>query len=376
MEGKTNPAAEPFAILRRRIYLAFCLMGLTASTTGFIYALLSNEADFFRQVLSYLIIGMFGLMSLLAGWKRLSLARLEQTLFGTIVSLSLLTLVYVLYREYPKPSSFDVLLSLLLWFPGVYVMIFFVFKAQRAVVLGSSLLLAFIALSLPHALRTTIRQNVFDGITPFLQIYLSHVFIILALYGFAVFRAHALKQEQEAQAFRELASTDMLTGLSNRRHMTDLLELEFKRAERYDHPFSIILLDIDRFKFVNDVYGHDVGDEVLVDLAHLLQSSLRGSDLAARWGGEEFLVLLPETSNSNALIVAENLRKQVAMHLTYRGNHSSISSGVASYHPNDSLKSLVKRADDALYKAKAQGRNCVVNEKLETLINESPVEPA
>lgn len=355
-------SAEPFAQLRRRIYLVFCFIGLGASSIGYISALFNGDADAIRQIISFLVIGTFILMTLLALWSRISLARLEQSLFVSVVSLSLITLIYVLYVEYPKPVAQDLILSLLLWFPGVYVMIFFVFRTKRAVIIGSSLLVIVIALSLPHALRTLERKTVFDGITPFVQIYLSHIFIILALYGFAVFRAHAIKQSEAVKAFKELASTDALTGLANRRYMTELLELEFKRQERYEHGFSIIMIDLDKFKQVNDVFGHEAGDQVLTQAANLLKTSLRASDTSSRWGGEEFLILLPETQNSNSLHVAENLRKTIEAQLHYADYRVTVSVGVASFRPEDSLRSLVKRADDALYKAKERGGNQVVNE--------------
>ncbi len=387
MDPESSPNAEPFSKLRRRIYFVFCFIGLIASTIGYIFALSSGEADFIRQLISFLVIGTFIVMTLLALWTRISLARLEQSLFVSVVSLSLITLVYALYIEYPIPLAQDLILALLLWFPGVYVMIFFVFKTQKAVLIGSILLFIVMALSLPHALRTLNRVTVFDGITPFLQIYLSHIFIILALYGFAVFRAHGVKQQKIAQSFKALASTDALTGLANRRHMTDLLTLELTRQERYKHDFSIIMLDLDKFKQVNDVYGHDAGDEVLKQTANILKESFRASDTAARWGGEEFLILLPETQNDNSLFVAENLRKQIETQLHYDKKRITISVGVASFRAADSLRSLVKRADDALYKAKSKGGNSVINETLDPDesselqepsldTSESPAEPA
>ena len=155
--------------------------------------------------------------------------------------------------------------------------------------------------------------------------------------------------------------TDPLTGLPNRRHLLDRLRKETARARRSGWSLTIILGDIDHFKAVNDNYGHDVGDAVLIATAQTLQGSLRGYDLCGRWGGEEFLIILPETDIEAGMQVAEKLRLAVAaQHDDGDGNEVSISVslGIADYDTSHSLDNCLQRADRALYAAKTMGRNC------------------
>lgn len=158
-------------------------------------------------------------------------------------------------------------------------------------------------------------------------------------------------------AAHTLAITDSLTRAFNRRQMETLVHDEVERAQRYHQPMSLIILDIDFFKKVNDNYGHPVGDKVLQQISEILMGSLRQSDSLGRWGGEEFLILLPHIHLGAAASVAEKLR--LAVYTTDFGLQSrmSISLGVAELHENESAGDWIKRADQALYLAKDQGRN-------------------
>lgn len=162
------------------------------------------------------------------------------------------------------------------------------------------------------------------------------------------------------------AITDGLTGLYNHRFFREHLEVEMERADRYSHNLSLIILDIDNFKHYNDSYGHPQGDELLKELADLLQKCVRESDLACRYGGEEFALILPETNKEAATALAERLRKDIQDHPfphkeTQPLGAVTVSIGVAA-SPVDAkdMEKLIKKADDALYRAKTTGRNRVV----------------
>ena len=169
---------------------------------------------------------------------------------------------------------------------------------------------------------------------------------------------------------RELALQDELTGLANRRALEQMLINEVERAQRHGRPLSILMADIDRFKSINDSYGHRAGDEVLRELARLLADTLRSIDRAARYGGEEFFVLMPDTPADEARRVAERIRAAVEEHTFVVdpeddappiGLHITVSAGVAGLPENaESLAALVEVADRALYEAKRGGRNRVV----------------
>lgn len=162
-----------------------------------------------------------------------------------------------------------------------------------------------------------------------------------------------------------MARTDALTGLDNRRHFMDMARTEFSRSRRTDKPFSLLLIDADHFKAINDTWGHDVGDRVLQDIAMLLNDSVRAHDLPARFGGEEFTVLLPETDCREAAIIAERIRTAVeANTLVVHNSPVSISVSIGCTTLNArtvdvDLETVLKRADVALYAAKKNGRNRV-----------------
>lgn len=156
-----------------------------------------------------------------------------------------------------------------------------------------------------------------------------------------------------------LAVTDGLTGIFNRMKIEEVLNMEVLRAQRYSHDISVALLDIDFFKQVNDTYGHDAGDIVLKALAEILKLRIRETDTLGRWGGEEFLIVFPETSLEDCILIAEKLRTSVSNHEFEKIGHITISLGVSSLSKGQSYRTLIKQADDALYNAKNKGRNRV-----------------
>jgi len=180
------------------------------------------------------------------------------------------------------------------------------------------------------------------------------VAIFLTLFG------AALILFREREKMKHLSLTDMLTGLRNRTALVGILEQEMDRVKRYDKPLSVMMIDIDNFKQVNDRFGHAEGDTVLKNLARLMSSALRASDYAGRWGGEEFLVLLTDTPYESGVIAAENFCAEVASTYLSTLTPVTISIGITAHIADDSIDSLIARADDALYEAKRQGKNRAV----------------
>ncbi len=169
---------------------------------------------------------------------------------------------------------------------------------------------------------------------------------------------------QALSRIQDLATRDELTGLVNRRQMNLLLEQERQRGARSGRLFAVAMIDIDHFKAVNDHYGHGVGDEVLRSLARQMPQALRGTDVVARWGGEEFVVLMPESALGMARIGLERLRGRVAAtpmaHLSSVPIRVTVSAGLVEHIAGESVQQTLERADRALYDAKAQGRNRTV----------------
>ncbi len=175
------------------------------------------------------------------------------------------------------------------------------------------------------------------------------------LIGFTEIREDISTQKK----LEELWMTDQLTGLYNRSRLDELYDAELRRANRYGTQFSLLLLDIDHFKRINDTHGHLVGDDVLYAVAIVLQENIRDVDIVGRWGGEEFMLILPNTNQSEALILAEKLRKTLKEYPFTPVRKVTVSIGISSYIAGVDADELFKRADDALYRAKAKGRDRV-----------------
>ena len=156
----------------------------------------------------------------------------------------------------------------------------------------------------------------------------------------------------------KLTITDTLTSIGNRRHFHDKLKEEISRANRYENSLSLIMLDIDYFKKVNDVHGHGVGDSVLMEYTKLISSIIRAGDIFCRIGGEEFMIILPNTNRDSAVVLAEKLRLSVQEHKKILS--ITMSFGIIQYIKGENIEYILRRVDEALYEAKDSGRNRVV----------------
>lgn len=181
---------------------------------------------------------------------------------------------------------------------------------------------------------------------------------------FTVFYILMLKRQVDAKTYelRALSETDALTGIFNRQKFEVCFEHELSRFRRYKQEFSLILIDIDDFKLVNDRHGHAVGDDVLVDMVNLLKSNIRDSDIIARWGGEEFAILCPNTKKEAATIQAVKLQKLILDHEFPVIKRCTVSFGIAEAVEGDDEHELFVRADNALYVSKEEGKNTVTSE--------------
>ncbi len=174
------------------------------------------------------------------------------------------------------------------------------------------------------------------------------------------------KINEAQQKLVALASIDDLTQLYNRRYFFERFNQEVERSKRYQRPLSCIIMDIDFFKQVNDSYGHLAGDQVLIDIAQIVKKNCRQSDLAGRYGGEELIILLPETEAAGAMIIADRIREMIEQHQTVDGKGVvigvTVSMGIASLNGTelrniDKNERIIQYADDALLQAKKKGRN-------------------
>lgn len=258
-------------------------------------------------------------------------------------------------------------------------------RSQPRQLLWLNLLLLMAALVSIYASADTVPRTAPSGPVDYKQIVmLLLLLLVIALLSFVTLRfrrmaaalraeiaRHAQTEQQLIERNKELlqlASTDLLTGLLNRRAVMQQALSELRRAKRYQKDLAVLMLDIDHFKQINDQYGHAAGDKVLRDFAVLCQQSIRDTDLLGRYGGEEFILVLPEVDLQTAILSAERIRMTVSQHhFTLTDNTAlqlSCSIGIAMYLPErDDLDKLLLRADQALYQAKHQGRNrCAVQQ--------------
>jgi diguanylate cyclase (GGDEF)-like protein len=197
-----------------------------------------------------------------------------------------------------------------------------------------------------------VRVEYVISITVFVTISL----IIPAMIGYRLIDNH----EKLTEKIKRLAEEDYLTKLYNRRKIHEVVENEILRSRRYNSTFAVILLDIDNFKKTNDTFGHNVGDKLLVEIANIIRQTIRESDMAGRWGGEEFLVFCPQTGGDGAFALAEKLRANIEKHEFEEIGYKTASFGAAQIEHGDTVQGLISRADEALYEAKNSGKNMVL----------------
>jgi diguanylate cyclase (GGDEF)-like protein len=184
------------------------------------------------------------------------------------------------------------------------------------------------------------------------------LFAALAMIGPLLIGGRVIRREQALhEKVIRLSQEDHLTGLLNRRRITELLEAELQRALRYRTALSLVLMDIDHFKAVNDRLGHQAGDRVLTRIAEIVRSRVRASDLVGRWGGEEFIILSPQTDIGGSVSLAEDIRVRLASADLGEAGTKTASFGVTTFAAGDDIETMIARADAALYAAKQGGRN-------------------
>ncbi|GEM82848.1 sensor domain-containing diguanylate cyclase [Meiothermus hypogaeus] len=352
----TIEVADPLEGLRIRLTIWLLPLGAVAALAAWGLSVLAGKLSLPDQLLLLPMALGFLLLEVYL-WRNPHGIRLVwQVALGMIAVYQIFSLYYeAAYKLHQR----DGITPAALWFPMVYLMAFNLLSRKQALRFS----LTYLALGLlagAIGLVSSPSLNVSSANTA-LQFTLSNIAYLSLLYLFAYLRRHYAQMHQ-------MAHTDALTSLTNRRAMQIKLDNELDRARRYNRPFAVLLADLDHFKRVNDTYGHPVGDQVLREASGRLLQHLRESDSLARWGGEEFLILAPETDLQQAHRLAQRLLEAIR-EAPMSGVHVTLSLGVACYRQGDTIAALLSRADEAMYRAKAAGRNRVVlEEQLEDVI--------
>ena len=230
---------------------------------------------------------------------------------------------------------------------------------------NKNIVISFIAIS--NLNNQTVAYMIHYEFASFIDIVLekNHFILIaltLILLVVNLFFAILLNNERKKQLLlKKMATHDPLTKIYNRHGLNELIDQKIEEFKRFGHPLSVIFFDIDFFKKINDSYGHDIGDYVLKNIASLVKNEIRQSDIFGRWGGEEFIIFLPETTLKDAIRLAEKLRAEIESHAFYEIDNLTCSFGVTQLRQEQSKSALIKEVDTLLYRAKNSGRNCVVS---------------
>ena len=299
--------------------------------------------------------------SFVALWQRPCMLRHVRWVgFLSISFVLLLDLWTQMHLPTPLLGNYNAL-TLLNWLPLCYALAFFMLETRQAFIAAAAIL-AFFALC--TALRSGAHTSyAMQDRSLLVNTLISHSVLVVCLTGMLWLKHVVTVQGEQATRLNLLAATDPLTGLANRRRTLQQLD-QLARESRLDLAPVILLADLDHFKQINDGWGHAMGDQVLVAVAAALRASTRDADTVARWGGEEFLVVLPVTRAGEAGELAERLRLRVEA-LQVADRHQcpvpvTLSIGIARLVAGESGSAWLKRADEALYRAKNAGRNCCV----------------
>ncbi len=342
--------------VRRRAYLLVpgllvAVLAENLSTEGF-------EQPYWGPA-SLILIGLLAAM-FVSVWQRwLSLWAFEVALLAVVVTALLGFLVtWRVAPAYTAADATDIFL-VMLWSGLVFPLAFLVLGTRRGLQTSVAFYVAVVLLTVSPIAAGIPGDAQLDSTT--IHLSLAGFFaVMIALLWVLASRLEALAAARAAaRLYLNQAGTDALTGLPNRRQLDDQLDRDIARAHRHQEPLSVLLVDIDRFKAVNDRYGHRSGDGALRELASRLSDTVRGGDLAGRWGGEEFLVIAPNTDQDAALELAERCRAAIADTPVPDIGKVTASFGVTTLTRHEDARSLVHRADTTLYLAKNSGRDAV-----------------
>lgn len=355
------PGARPEpSSLKRRLYVIILLLSSCSSLVALPTNFLAGATHpVTTAVLCFVVV--YGLVASWAiRWRKLPFRVVEESIWMAAAGMLVVVFVFGLYFAEATMQARLATVGSYLWFPVIYVIVFLTHGTRAALVRALLLYVLVVLVSAPRILGAVL-GGVWDTLDDVLlvQLYFSSALLISALYFFGRLSDQARDNAIAAERMNHLAHTDALTGLKNRRSAERVLEGEMEYARRYETPLAVIVFDVDDFKKVNDDHGHDVGDAILVNVARTVESGLRESDSLARWGGEEFVVVAPQTAPREARVLAERIMEDVRS-VSFNGTGGiSASFGISFFRPEDSATTLVKRADVALYEAKRRGKNRV-----------------
>lgn len=352
-----KPQNDPIESAKRKVFLigtpvgTFCLLAVWG------IGLAQNNIAVANIIILPLLAAVFLLLSVLYWRQAIQLRTFELILYGLVLCYALIEFASIIMTITFINGSVGPIFTL--WLPFVYILGFLVLSTNLALLLSALFFLATVILGAASCLHFLLYGLAFPDFTLLFQVYVASVFYIAVLYLVSRLKERYISERIIANDLSKLAMTNSLTQVDNRRLLTQLLYEEVTRAERHNLPLSVLMFDLDRFKDINNSFGHNTGDKVLQEVAGQLRQAIRTSDPFGRWGGDEFLVLATNTDGKQAVELAERLRESLEDFQFNSVGKVTASFGVTTYQKGDSPETLIRRADMGLYKAKSCGRNWV-----------------
>ena len=351
------PLLSSLQNIKRKLYLTSIPVGCIVAIIVWFLEREQGVLHVFDRIGLPILVITYTILWFLLYTRTLSLLILEFILFTSFSLFMLVSMSFTLFIDHPVGAEVGDMAGAGYWFPVTYGLAFVIFGAQLGRKLAFTLFTASFVMGLIYLVSIT-PEMARREILVMSQIYTANALVLLLFISVATMTR---MQTRYASNMERIANTDPLTGLGNRRRLEALLNHEVTRTERYDRIFCIILFDIDHFKKINDLHGHDIGDTVLKNIGNLFSSHVRAVDTIGRWGGEEFLIVTPELELTEACALAERLLMTLRTYHFSQVGSVTASFGVTQFCDTDTMLSLYKRADDAMYKAKTTGRNKVVS---------------
>ncbi len=304
------------------------------------------------------MIAVFGISAFWLHFKPKSLRRVEYITFTTFAAYCFVNFQAMLFGLSLFIADLYSVATFLQWLPMVYISAFIMLEIRNAIIASSLFYASLVASIISYRFIQYVPDLTLNKIyLTAMVVCFAHPVYILMLLGIALLKEQLVQTKTQAENMSVAATTDYLTGITNRRFATQSLFHLLELAKIENFPLTVFVLDIDHFKQVNDSFGHDVGDRVLICLASFLRQNLRDSDVLGRWGGEEFIVILQKTDLQTACHLAERLYERNSEWVYEKVGHVTFSIGIATSRPDDTTDSLFKRADASLYQAKQNGRD-------------------
>ena len=350
-----KPQNDPIEAAKRKVFLIGAPVGALSILAVWGIGLKQNNITVANIFALPLLAFVFLILTVLYWRQIIHLCIFELIIYGLVLTCSLCEFVSIILTITFINGSFSP--DYTLWLPFVYILGFLILSTNRALLLSALFFLATLIFGLASCVHFLLLGLAFPNISLLLQVYIASAFYIAVLYLVSRIKEQYVSEHVLAGDMSKLAMIDSLTQVDNRRLLTQLLREEVNRAERHNLPLSVLMFDLDRFKYINDTFGHNTGDEVLRDVAAHIQETIRTSDPFGRWGGDEFLVLATNTDGKQAVELAERLRDTLEKYHFSTADKVTASFGVTTYQNGDSPETLIRRADMGLYKAKSGGRN-------------------